>query len=113
GTRGEGGDEQLAVAVLEEVEVDLPAPGTEGASGRRDLAQVRLQDTGEQLAEQPALLERALPAERNEHVQAGRAGGLQVAGQLDLAAQAPGGQRHLHHVSERRSLGIEVEDAPV
>src|SRR3989454_11503711 len=63
--------------------------------------------------ELPALLVGALPAERQKHVQAGRAARLDEAGKLDLVAQPLHGPCDGDDVGEGRLLGIEIEDAPV
>jgi len=61
------------VAVLQEVDVDAAAAVSREPDRGRDLGQPARHHAREQLAELLALLEGALPPERNQHVEARRA----------------------------------------
>ena len=111
--RAERRHDQLARAVLEVVHVDPAVAARHLARDRGDLRQPTHETAREQLAERARLLVGALPPQRHEQVEAGRAAGLHVEGQVDAAAELPRGERDLDDVLERRALGVEVEHAPV
>ena len=85
----------------------------EGSREGRDLGLRLLHQRGEQARERLALLVRVAAAERDQDVEPGRTRGLHVARQLQRLEQLAEGARHLDHVRERRSLGVEIEHQPV
>src|SRR5436309_5718041 len=70
-------------------------------------------DPREQLSERSRLLIRPLSAERNAHVQAGRAARLDEGRQLDRVAQSMEGESERDDVCERRTFRIKIEYAPI
>ena len=101
------------MAVLYVVEVDAGPALPNLAGDGRDVGQLRSDHPREQPTQRARLLVGALAAEREQHVQPGRAARLYETRQLDAVAQLLDGARHGHNVRERRLLRIEVEDAPV
>ena len=67
----------------------------------------------QQLADEPRLLVAHLAPQRQQHVDAARAAGLDEARHADLVAQIVQRERDGDDVLERRFLGVEIEDAPV
>ena len=101
------------MSVLAPVDVDLAAPRAQRPRDRRDLRLFLDADRGEQPREGPRHLVVVARAERKDDVEAGRAGGLDVAPQLQLVEDAMESMRNLDDVGERRALGIQVEHEPV
>ena len=113
GAGGEGGDQELAVAVLEVVDVDLAVALAHGSRDGADVRRTADDDAGEQFAQRGGLAMGQLAGERQQDVQAACAARLQEAGQVDFVEQRLHGLGGGDDVGERSVLRVQVEHAPI
>src|SRR5260370_1069390 len=78
--QGKRPHDRLPVAILTEVDVDLPPAGTDGSGDGRDLRLCFHPEHGEQAREGAHLVVGVARPERDQDVQARRPGGLRIAG---------------------------------
>ena len=97
------------MAVLHEVDVDLALALAYHAVDGGDIAAPHDDDPGEQFAECSRLAVGELTCQRQQDVQAARAAGLQETRQVDFAEEFLDEPRDVHHVGERRVLGVEIQ----
>src|SRR5215475_7440523 len=101
------------MAVLTEIDVDLAFASPDGAGKGGEVGHGLDTEQGQEPSEGARLLVRVAGAERNEDVEAGGPGGLDVIRQADFVEDPMQLPRDLHDIGERGPFRIEVEDQPV
>ena len=112
GSHGERSRDQVAAAVLEEVDVHLVAASRHGPRHAGELREIAHGRPREGLGQGTRAVVAESRAKREQHVQAVLSESLHEVCGAELRQQAVEVARDRHHRLERRPLRVEVEDQP-